>query len=173
MTPNPPSMAAAAFLTHKNSARILLSAAAVLLFFLSAPTSAGAGSGVAPVNKSLFGGVAIEGYDPVAYFVSGKSVQGSRKFQFTWQGATWRFASEENRDRFVAAPEKYAPQFGGYCAYAVSQGTTAKIDPQAWKIVDGKLYLNLNKDIQAIWEQGIPEYIRLAKENWPKLLKGE
>jgi hypothetical protein len=142
-----------------------------ILVAASAP--AFAGSGVAPVNKSLFGGVAIDGYDPVAYFVSGKPVKGSRAFEASWHDATWRFASKENRDRFVESPGKFAPQFGGYCAYAVSQGTTAKIDPDAWKIVDAKLYLNLNKDIQAIWEQDIPGYIRLATENWPKLLKGQ
>ena len=147
--------------------------AGLLPMLVAAWSPAFADSGVAPVNKSFLGGVAIDGYDPVAYFVSGKPVKGSRAFETTWQGATWRFATQENRDRFAEAPGKFAPQFGGYCAYAVSQGTTAKIDPDAWKIVDGRLYLNLNKDIQSIWEQDIPGYIRLAAENWPKLLKGQ
>lgn len=150
-------------------------AAGVMLaaLVLVGATGARAGPGVAPVNKTLFGGVAIDGYDPVAYFISGRAVEGSKAFQTTWQGAVWRFASGENRDAFVAAPERYAPRYGGYCAYAVSQGTTARIDPEAWKIVDGKLYLNLNKDIQRIWEQDIPGYIKQADANWPHLLRGD
>src|SRR5512135_2769630 len=93
-----------------------------------------------PIDKT--GGVAIRGYDPVAYFTESKPVEGSKQFTFEWQGATWRFASAANRDLFAKTPEKYAPQYGGYCAYAVSQGHTATIDPQRWRIVDGKLYLN-------------------------------
>jgi hypothetical protein len=84
--------------------------------------------------------------------------------------ATWRFASAEHRELFAANPEKYAPAYGGYCAYAVSQGVTAPIDPEAWKVVDGRLYLNLDRDIQQIWEQDVPGYIAKADENWPKLL---
>jgi YHS domain-containing protein len=84
------------------------------------------------VNSSLLGGVAIEGTDPVAYFEDGEPALGSSEFEHEWLGATWRFASAENRDRFAAEPEKYAPQYGGYCAWAVSQGYTAKIDPAAW-----------------------------------------
>jgi hypothetical protein len=87
-------------------------------------------------------------------------------------GANWRFASAENRDRFAADPERYAPQYGGYCAYAVSEGTTADIDPEAWKVVDGKLYLNLSKDVQKLWEQDIPGYIEKADANWPEIRAG-
>ena len=118
------------------------------------------------VNKSLFG-TAVEGYDVVAYFEEGRPVEGSREHAHEWMGATWRFASAEHRDRFVASPERYAPQYGGFCAYAVSQGTTAGIDPEAWKIVDDKLYLNLSPSIQEIWSQDIPGYVRLADRNWP------
>ena len=120
------------------------------------------------VNKSLFG-TAVQGYDVVAYFGDGRAVEGRREHTHEWMGASWRFASADHRDRFAANPEQYAPQYGGFCAYAVSQGATAGIDPEAWKIVDGKLYLNLSRSIQQIWRQDIPGDIRLADENWPEL----
>ena len=119
------------------------------------------------------GNLAIRGYDPVAYFTEGEAVKGRKEFTLGWQGADWRFANEENRDLFADAPEKYAPQYGGYCAYAVSQGYTAKIDPEAWKIVDDKLYLNFSLKVQKIWEKDIPGYIASADVNWPKILSGE
>ena len=84
-------------------------------------------------------------------------------------GAKWYFASAANRDAFAKNSQKYAPQFGGYCAWAVSQGYTAGIDPEAWKIVDGKLYLNYSKSVQKMWEQDVPGNIRKGNENWPKL----
>ncbi len=127
-----------------------------------------AAAGVAPVNTTLFG-VAIKGYDPVAYFTSGGPAEGSKEFEFVWQNAKWRFSSAANRDAFKAAPEKYAPQYGGYCAWAVSQGNTANIDPAAWKIVDGKLYLNYSADVQKKWQADIPGFIQRADANWPKL----
>lgn len=145
--------------------RAVLGLAALGLIVVADPAWA-----ISPVNKSLLG-TAVEGYDVVAYFTEGRPVEGSRQYVHEWRGATWRFSSAENRDRFASEPEKYAPQYGGYCAYAVSQGTTASIDPEAWRIEDGKLYLNLDKDIQAIWEKDIPGYIAQADENWPKLLK--
>ncbi|NEQ95749.1 MAG: YHS domain-containing protein [Cyanothece sp. SIO2G6] len=115
-------------------------------------------------------GVAIEGTDPVAYFTESAPVQGSDQFAYEWSGAVWHFASVENRDLFVANPEQYAPQYGGYCAWAVSQGYTAPIDPEAWKIVDGKLYLNFDRRIQARWERDIPGHIAQADANWPGVL---
>ena len=115
-------------------------------------------------------GKAIKGYDPVAYFTQSKPVKGDRDFTYRWQGATWYFASAANRDAFQAAPEKYAPAYGGYCAYAVSQNTTAKIDPTAWAIVDGTLYLNYSLDIQKKWEANRAAFITAADANWPKLL---
>lgn len=136
---------------------------ALVVLFAS---SAGA---VAPVNKNLFG-TAVEGYDVVAYFTEGRPVKGQSEFSHSWRGATWRFASAEHRDLFAANPERYAPQYGGYCAYAVAQGATAGIDPEAWKIVDGKLYLNLNKDIQERWLQDVLGYIAKADANWPGLV---
>ena len=131
-----------------------------------APLPAGA-DGV--VNSSFLGGVAIEGTDPVAYFTDGKPVEGSSEFEHEWMGATWRFASAEHRDRFAAEPEKYAPQYGGYCAWAVAQGYTAKIDPEAWKVVDGKLYLNYSKDVQAQWQSDVPGNIAKGDANWPAI----
>ena len=95
---------------------------------------------VSPVNTSW--GVALKGHDAVAYFTESKPIKGSGKHEFEWMGARWRFSSAENRDLFAKNPENFAPQYGGYCAYAVSQGITADIDPEAWKIVDGRLYLN-------------------------------
>lgn len=114
--------------------------------------------------------VAIRGADPVAYFTVGEYTPGSNEFTFDWEGATWQFASAENRDLFAANPEEYAPQYGGFCAYAVSQGNTAPIEPTAWKIVDGKLYLNYNDKIQQRWSKDIPGYIAQADQNWPGVL---
>lgn len=115
-------------------------------------------------------GIAIRGADPVAYFTAGEYTPGSDEFTHDWEGATWQFASAENRDLFAANPEDYAPQYGGFCAYAVSQGGTASIEPTAWKIVDGKLYLNYNDKIQKRWSKDIPGYIAQADENWPGVL---
>ncbi|HEX6295282.1 MAG TPA: YHS domain-containing (seleno)protein [Burkholderiales bacterium] len=113
------------------------------------------------------GGAAIRGYDPVAYFTEGKPVQGKPEFTHQWKGATWRFASAANRDRFAAAPEQYAPQYGGYCAYGVASGYAVKTEPDAWSVVDGKLYLNYDRNVQASWVKDIPGYIRKADANWP------
>jgi hypothetical protein len=121
------------------------------------------------VNSSVLGGVAIEGTDPVAYFTEGRPVEGSSDFEHEWMGATWRFVSAANRDLFAADPDKYAPQYGGYCAWAVSQGYTASIDPEAWKVVDGKLYLNYSKDVQTQWTQDVPGNVTKGDANWPKI----
>ncbi|MEM0965470.1 MAG: YHS domain-containing (seleno)protein [Verrucomicrobiota bacterium] len=128
-----------------------------------------AASAIEPINETFFGGVAIKGYDPVAYFVDDKPLKGSKEFQTEWNGAKWRFANEENLKAFEEDPEKYAPQFGGYCAWAVSQGYTADIDPEAWTIVDGKLYLNYNKEIQERWEADKENFIKKGAEEWEKL----
>jgi YHS domain-containing protein len=115
-------------------------------------------------------GIAIAGADPVAYFTAGDYVPGTSDFTHEWNGVTWQFASAENRDTFAADPENYAPQYGGYCAWAVSEGYTAPVDPTAWKIVDGKLYLNYDANIQARWEKDIPGNIAEANANWPAVL---
>src|SRR5688500_4350821 len=117
------------------------------------------------------GGAAIRGYDPVAYFTEGKPVKGKAEFSHQWKGATWRFASAANRERFAAAPEKYAPQYGGYCAYGVASGYAVKTEPDAWSVVEGKLYLNYDRNVQAIWVKDTPGYIRKADANWPKALE--
>ncbi len=122
---------------------------------------------VPPINHAPE--VTLKGYDAVAYFTASKPVKGNKKFEYEWMGAKWRFSSAENRALFESDPEKYAPQYGGYCAYAVSQGITADIDPSAWKIVDGKLYLNLSPGVARIWERDIPGYIVKANKNWPTL----
>jgi len=117
------------------------------------------------------GGAAIRGYDPVAYFTEGKPVKGKTEFTHQWKGATWRFASAANRDRFAAAPEKYAPQYGGYCAYGVASGYAVKAEPDAWSVVDGKLYLNYDRNVQASWVKDVPGYVRKADANWPRALE--
>lgn len=126
----------------------------------------------APVWTPLGSNLALRGYDPVAYFRAGRPVQGLAQFSTRHQGAEFRFSTAANRDAFVAAPARYAPQYGGYCAWAVSQGYTAGVDPQAWRIVDGRLYLNYNRDIQRRWESDIPGHIAAANRNWPGVLRG-
>lgn len=121
------------------------------------------------INSSFIGNVAIEGYDTVAYFTDGRAIEGSKKFQFEWMGANWRFSSAENLSTFKANPEKYAPQFGGYCAYAVSQNSTAGIEPDKFSIVNGKLYLNYNKDVFEKWRLNKNKYIKDAERFWPGL----
>ncbi|OKH17797.1 YHS domain-containing (seleno)protein [[Limnothrix rosea] IAM M-220] len=114
--------------------------------------------------------VAIKGTDPVAYFTESQVVEGSEEFAYEWNGATWHFASAENRDLFSANPEEYAPQYGGYCAWAAAQGYVADIDPTAWSIVDGRLYLNFDAGVQRRWEKDIPGFIADADEKWPDIV---
>lgn len=139
----------------------------------------GAGAVVAPspafaakpeVYTGLIGKTAVGGYDPVGYFTQGKPVKGDAAFTATHKGATYRFASAANLAKFKANPAAYAPQYGGYCAWAVAQGYTASGDPKNWKIVGGKLYLNYNDEIQARWEKNIPGFIADANKNWPGVL---
>jgi YHS domain-containing protein len=114
-------------------------------------------------------GVALDGYDVVAYFVDGRPMKGNPAFNHAWQGTTWRFVSAANRDAFAAEPERYAPQFGGYCAYGVSRGYAVDIDPAAWSIVEGRLYLNYSKSVQRTWEGDRETYIRRAEAQWPAI----
>jgi len=114
-------------------------------------------------------GLAIKGYDPVAYFEIGALVKGSSEHEFEWHGATWRFTNAAHLAKFTADPERYAPQYGGFCAWAVGNNYTAPIDPEAWKIVAGKLYLNYNLEVQANWEQEMAENIRKADGHGPEL----
>ncbi len=110
--------------------------------------------------------LAISGYDPVAYFESGQPVRGSGYHTSTYKGGTYLFTSEAHQKTFEANPEKYAPQYGGYCAYGVAVGKKFYSDPNRWKIVDGKLYLNLDAGIQKKWNEDIRGYIASADDNW-------
>ena len=124
----------------------------------------------APFAKTFeTNGIAIHGTDPVAYFTESKAVAGSSEFTTEWNGSTWQFSSAENKDLFVETPEKYAPQYGGFCAYAVAKGSTASSDPEAWTIHDGKLYLNYSKLVRGLWARDIPGNITKADANWPNL----
>ena len=144
---------------------------AALLALVILPNLAPAGWAASDeIFTGLVEGVAVGGYDPVAYFTEDKPVKGNEDITAEYKGATWRFASAANRETFLADPERYAPQYGGYCAFAVSSGYTAKSDPEAWRIVDGKLYLNYSKGVQKRWSQDIPGHISKADSNWPGVL---
>jgi YHS domain-containing protein len=144
-------------------------ALALTSILLAASAHAGLfGGKVAPVNVDKKG-VALHGYDAVSYFEPGKPMIGSEQFTVAAAGATWRFASAENKAKFAADPNKYMPQFGGYCAKAVSENDTVDIDPLSFKVVDGKLYLNYSAKIQKVWEQDIPGRIAKAEKFWPGL----
>jgi hypothetical protein len=110
--------------------------------------------------------VAIRGYDTVAYFVDGKAARGRPEFEFEWQGARWRFASAAHRDLFSRRPESYAPQFGGFCAGAIIDGWFVRPDPEAWAIVDGKLYLNGDRRGLSEWKQDAAANIDKAQKSW-------
>ena len=114
--------------------------------------------------------VAIKGYDTVAYFTESKAVKGSDQFQTTWKEAKWKFASKANLDAFKANPEKFAPQYGGYCAYGVAQGYLVKIEPEEFKVIDGKLYLNYDEDVSKKWKKDTAGYIKTANKNFPEAL---
>jgi hypothetical protein len=109
---------------------------------------------------------AIKGYDPVNYFIKGKPEKGLKTISHLWEGATWYFSSEANKALFTSNPEKYAPQYGGYCAYGWAQGYAVKIEPDAWAIEGGKLYLNYNKNVQKDWDKDRSGYIKKADENY-------
>ena len=142
------------------------SLAIVATFGIAAPAYADQ----APIYTGVLSRVAVGGYDPVAYFTDGRAVRGATQFRITHQGYEYRFASAEHLAAFRANPARYLPQYGGYCAWAVSQGYTAAGNPNNWRIVDGRLYLNYNSEIQMRWEQDIPGHIRDANGNWPRVL---
>jgi YHS domain-containing protein len=142
-------------------------AASVLSLF-----TAGAASAVAPIaTVNTEHGLAIKGYDPVAYFTAGKPTPGMTGFSATYQGAVYRFVSAENRDRFLAAPQTFAPQYGGYCAFAIALNTIADIDPDEWAIVNGKLYLNNSFFSQALWSLDKSGNIARGDRYWPLVPK--
>ena len=135
---------------------------------ISPPAEAMAKS--AEVYTAPLSSVAVGGYDPVAYFEAGAAVRGQAQFATRWKGVEYRFSTPERLAKFRADPERYAPQFGGYCAWAVSQGYLAKGDPRHWRVADGKLYLNYNAEVQRRWEADIPGFIALGHKNWPRVL---
>ena len=116
-------------------------------------------------------GVALRGYDPVAYFASGKPQKGQAQYSYEYKGSKFYFASDANRRAFMAMPEKYAPQFGGYCAFGTAQGYKVSTQPDAFAIVKDKLYLNYDKKVQKIWQQDVPGNIQQAEKNWPEVSK--
>ncbi|MEM9971116.1 MAG: YHS domain-containing (seleno)protein, partial [Pseudomonadota bacterium] len=146
----------------------LVASAATLPAAMLAPTVANAAE--PPVYST--NGIAINGYDPVAYFTEGKPVEGSAEFTSEWDGATLQFASGENKALFDGDPAKYAPAYGGYCAYAVSKGYTASTDPGAWSIYEDRLYLNYSKSVRALWSLKKSGHVESANANWPKVLEG-
>ena len=119
------------------------------------------------------GGQAINGYDPVAYFLQGKPVKGVQNLSYQWKDATWYFSSQQNLEAFRTAPEKYAPQYGGYCAYGLSDGHKASTEPDAWTIVNGKLYLNYNTNVRSEWSRNREERIKKADGYWPQIKNKE
>ncbi len=145
-------------------------AAAGLLF---ACVSALAAPPINTLKTGVFGGrsdSAILGYDPVAYFTAGKPVKGQDRFATDWKGAKWKFSSQGNLDLFKSNPEKYAPQYGGYCAYGVAQDNLVSIEPDKFTVRDGKLYLNYNADVQATWLKDPAGYIQQADAKFKALL---
>lgn len=118
------------------------------------------------VNISPDKQVAIHGFDPVAYFTLGRAMTGSEQITHKHLGSTWQFANRQHLDLFSQNPEKYMPQYGGFCAYAASQGAKADIDPVAWRIIDNKLYLNYDLRVQKVWASNLSEHIQAADEYW-------
>lgn len=153
-------------MTHRPPTILLL----VTVFLLLPPWGSPAAA-KDPVYTGTFSDVALSGFDAVAYFVEGKALKGLGNLEYDWKGVTWRFANQANLTAFKAAPQTYAPQYGGYCAWAISQGYTASAEPDAWRIVDNKLYLNYSKSVQRDWEKDIPGNIKKANANWPKVLQ--
>src|SRR5512139_3696971 len=138
------------------------------LFILLVAGANGIAAGQPPQNEA-----AIKGYDTVAYFKAGKAVKGSESFAFRWHDKTWQFSTRENRDLFAASPEKYAPQYDGYCAWAMTEARLAVTDPEVWKIVDGKLYLNCSQAAYEKWSRDVPGHIKKADEIWKNKYGGK
>ena len=139
---------------------------ALVLVGLLALAASPARAGDAVFQKD---GLAIRGYDPVAYSTEGRAVRGDEHWTLDWSGAHWRFASEENRARFAAAPERWAPQFGGFCAWAMSQGFKSSTMPEAFRVLDGRLYLLYSKSVLERWEPQAKTLIPIAEANWTRL----
>ncbi len=122
-------------------------------------------------NTSFIGKKAIDGYDVIAYFKQNKAVEGNSKYIYQWKGANWYFSTAANKKTFAQNPEKYAPQYNGYCAYAASKGKKAGIDPEAFDVYKGKLYLNYSRGVQRTWQKNKDNYIVQGNQNWPRVNK--
>jgi len=120
------------------------------------------------VNATVTG-LALRGYDPVSYFTDGRPILGDYTIRASYEGAIYRFTSEEHKALFVKEPTKYLPQYGGFCAFGTAKGVKVDGDPKVWKIVDNKLYLNLAPPVAALWNQDNAGYIKAANEKWPEL----
>jgi len=140
-----------------------------LVVGIAGSAAAGADSSVLAVNAAE--GIGLKGYDPVAYFINGAPIKGSAQYSFARKGVTYRFASAGNLEKFMADPEKYLPQYGGYCAYAMSLDRIADIDPSRWAIVNGKLYLNNGFVAEKLWSLNKSGNIVSADRNWPQYPK--
>lgn len=140
---------------------------AVATALLAAPAVAVWAEG--PYNESDRAGAALHGYDVVAYHTEGRAVEGTAEHRVQWEGATWQFASAANAERFRADPRRYAPAYGGYCAWAAAEGYIADVDPDVFEVVDGTLYLNFSRGVNRRWQRDIPGNIARADENWPRL----
>jgi YHS domain-containing protein len=151
--------------------RIFLCAAVIFTSAMALPSIALASDEVNVSRGLVESGkpLAVHGYDVVSYFTDGKPTHGSSKFDEVYQGATYRFSSEENLKAFKDNPVKYAPQFGGFCAYGTALGKKFDGDPEDWTIAEGKLYLNLNPDIQVKFRTDVPGFISKAEKNWTKI----
>lgn len=152
---------------NKVIARIIAPVVTALMFSGFVSSSANA---VEAINTTWIGNLAVQGYDTVAYFTENKPVKGKKEFQLEWHDANWRFSSQEHLELFKENPEKYAPQYGGYCAWAVSKNATADIDPTQFTIFNDKLYLNYNATVQGMWVPEKEKRINLADEYWPGLV---
>ena len=148
----------------------LLAAMFALVMTTVAPIGKVAEAAQPEINVGRYSKLAIHGYDPVAYFKSGKPVEGKETFPFVYKNAKWLFSSAENLELFQADPEAYAPQYGGHCAYAASLGEFSDADPVAWRVIGGKLYLNYDNRVQRQWENDLEANIVKGDENWPKML---
>lgn len=118
------------------------------------------------VNHGLFSDIAIDGFDPIAYYNEGQAIKGNESFTYAWNESTWYFKTEANRDLFSSSPEKYAPQYGGYCGFAVSTGFTAKTNPEFFEIIDGKLYLFSAEDVKTEWKKDLSNNLNSCDKNW-------
>ena len=135
--------------------------------------AAGNALAIDAIYTSWYDDIAVKGFDTVAYFTENAAVEGNKAHALEWNGATWRFSSAANKALFEADPDKYAPQYGGYCAWAVSQNQTASIEPEQFTIVGGKLYLNYDQEVKEKWLVDTSANISIGDKNWPGLLAGK